>query len=226
MRNVIAFIAVVLAAIAFTAYTSHLHPGGSATDLEAQQNAPPPEKPVPAKPEKHALTASDLSAFTRYEKGAIKATMTIANRGSMQILLYPAATPKTVEHIVSLCRQHFYDGLLFHRVVPGFVAQGGDPKSRGVDGASIADVPAEQTGLGQGGSGKTVPLEATLPHTADSIGLARSQDPNSGDSQFYINLSDNHSLDGDYCVFGRIVSGSDVAAKIKQGDKITSFTVS
>ena len=120
----------------------------------------------------------------------------------------------------------FRSGILFHRYVPGFVLQGGDPASKKVDGGAIADISSEEVGakynLGIGGSGKTVPLEAKLSHLRGTLGLARSQDPNSGDSQFFFNLVDNLRLDSGYCVFGKIVKGTEYLDQLRQGDKIRS----
>src|SRR5581483_10839430 len=142
------------------------------------------------------------------------------NRGAMTLELYPKAAPKTVEHIVALAKKGFYDGIKFHRVVPGFVIQAGDPESK-----EIGPEAFESHQVGTHGSGATVPLEANLSNLQDSLGLARSQDPNSGDSQFYINLADNTPLDGQYCVFGRIVRGADIAPKVRVGDRITRLRI-
>jgi cyclophilin family peptidyl-prolyl cis-trans isomerase len=156
-------------------------------------------------------------------------SMVIAKRGTITIALYPKAAPKTVAHFLELVNKKFYDGILFHRLAEGFVAQAGDPKSKEIDGAKIANIPSDQVpqefGLGNGGSGKTVPLEAKLPHERGTLGLARSGRPDSGDSQFFFNLKDNHTLDAGYCVFGKITKGLDVMDKIRQGDKITSIRV-
>lgn len=156
-------------------------------------------------------------------------TMVIAKRGTIVIELYPNAAPKTVAHIVALVNKKFYDGLLFHRVIKEFVAQTGDPKSRNVDGAKLhglSDIQVSQKfGLGNGGSGKTVPLEPKLPHERGTVALARSQGIDSGDSQFFFNLKANHTLDYQYCVFGNVIKGLDVMDKIELGDRITSLRV-
>ncbi|HLV79808.1 MAG TPA: peptidylprolyl isomerase [Chthonomonadaceae bacterium] len=158
-----------------------------------------------------------------------RVSMVVANRGTIILELYPKAAPKTVAHFLSLARRHFYDGILFHRVIPGFMAQGGDPASKKVDGAKIANISPEEAGalyhLGEGGSGQTVPLEATLPHDRGTIGLARTSDPNSGDSQFFLNFVPNHRLDNQYTVFGKIVKSLDVLDKIHQGDRIKTIRV-
>ena len=154
-------------------------------------------------------------------------TMVIAKRGTIVIELYPNAAPRTVAHILNLVNRKFYDGLLFHRVIAEFVAQTGDPKSRKVDGAKLhglTDIQvSEKFGLGNGGSGKTVPLEPKLAHERGTVGLARSQDIDTGDSQFFFNLKANHTLDSSYCVFGKVIKGIDVMDKIQLGDRITAL---
>jgi peptidyl-prolyl cis-trans isomerase B (cyclophilin B) len=155
--------------------------------------------------------------------------MVVENRGKIVMELYPQAAPKTVAHILDLVNQKFYDGILFHRVIAEFVAQAGDPHSKKyrpaqLHGASDRDI-AEKFMLGAGGSGKTVRLEPKLPHERGTVGLARSSAPDSGDSQFFFNLVDNHSLDYNYCVFGKVVKGLDVMDKIELGDRIKSVRV-
>ncbi|MDE2126927.1 MAG: peptidylprolyl isomerase [Armatimonadetes bacterium] len=153
-------------------------------------------------------------------------TMVIAKRGTIQIELFPTAAPKTVAHILALVKRHFYNGIRFHRVVPGFVAQGGDPGTRKLTRQQVNDPAVVAShNIGDGGSGTTVPLEATMPHTRGTLGLARSNDPTSGDSQFFFNLVDNHRLDSQYCVFGKILKGLKVMDSIKQGDRIVSLTL-
>lgn len=153
----------------------------------------------------------------------------IENRGKITVELLSTEAPKTARHFLDLASRKFYDGILFHRVVPGFVAQAGDPASKKVSGAKIAQMTPEDAarvyGLGGGGSGKTVPLEADVPQTRGTVGLARSQAPDSGDSQFYFNLVDNHGLDNQYCVFGKVTKGLDVMDSIRQGDKIKSIRI-
>jgi cyclophilin family peptidyl-prolyl cis-trans isomerase len=146
--------------------------------------------------------------------------MVIAQRGTVVFELYPQAAPKTVAHFLELVNKKFYDGIKFHRIVPNFVAQAGDPKSKNL---SPSEFEAHQ--VGTGGSGKTVPLEAKLAHERGTLGLARSQDPDSGDSQFYINLKANHDLDNQYCIFGKVIKGMNVVDKIAVGDRIQSMRV-
>ena len=147
----------------------------------------------------------------------------------MKIEMYPKAAPKTVEHVVELCKKNFYDGILFHRVVSGFVAQAGDPDSKHFKSSELKGLTSDEVSakfhLGSGGTGAKIPLEVGLPHAQFSVGLARSQEENSGDCQFYLNLNANSNLDSSYCVFGRIISGQEIAADIQIGDKITRFSV-
>jgi len=177
-------------------------------------------RPAPAQTPPHGPTTG---------KPNPQLTMVIAKRGTIVMELYPNAAPKTVAHIVALVNKKFYDGLLFHRVIPGFTAQTGDPKSRRIDGAKLhglSDIQvAQKFALGNGGSGKTVPLEPKLTHERGTIGLARSQGIDSGDSQFFFNLAPNHSLDVGYTVFGNVIKGLDVMDKIELGDRITSLRV-
>jgi len=129
--------------------------------------------------------------------------------GIVVIELFPDKAPKHVEQIKRLVRQGFYDGLTFHRVIDDFVAQGGDPK-----------------GDGTGGSGKKIPAEfSNLPHKRGVLSMARSQDPNSADSQFFIVLKDSPFLDGQYTIFGRVISGMEFVDKIKKGSPSQNGTV-
>jgi cyclophilin family peptidyl-prolyl cis-trans isomerase len=131
-------------------------------------------------------------------------------KGTIKFELYEKEAPITTKNFIDLTNKGFYNGLTFHRVEPGFVIQGGDPK-----------------GNGTGGSDKTIPLEIapTLTHKKGAVGMARSQNPNSASSQFYICLEDAKFLDRNYAVFGQVTEGQDVAAKIKKGDKILKATI-
>lgn len=129
--------------------------------------------------------------------------------GMVIVELFPEKAPKHVEQIKRLIRQGFYDGLAFHRVIDGFMAQGGDPK-----------------GDGTGGSGKKIPAEfSNTPHKRGILSMARAQDPNSADSQFFIVLKDSPFLDGQYTVFGRVISGMEFVDKIKKGSPIKNGSV-
>jgi cyclophilin family peptidyl-prolyl cis-trans isomerase len=131
-------------------------------------------------------------------------------KGPIVVEFFEKDAPKTTEHIKSLISSGFYNSpMLWHRVVPGFVIQTGDP-----------------TGTGTGGAGKTVPLEVNneLTHVdAGILGMARSAEPNSGSSQFYITLAPQHSLDAKYTIFGRVIQGMDVIHTINQQDTMISI---
>jgi peptidylprolyl isomerase len=129
--------------------------------------------------------------------------------GRVVIEMRPDLAPATCAHIKALVRQGFYDGLTFHRVIDGFMAQTGDPK-----------------GNGTGGSGQPVKAEfSSEPFVRGVVGLARASDPNSGDSQFFIMFAPNPSLDGKYTVWGDVVSGMEYVDKIKKGDPARNGTV-
>lgn len=138
------------------------------------------------------------------------------DRGNIVIELYPSVAPKTVENFETLIKKGFYNGLTFHRVVPGFVVQGGDPN-----------------GNGTGGPGYTVPAEisTTEKHLRGTVAMARTGDEvnperRSSGSQFYICLEPQPFLDGKYTIFGGVVEGMDVVDKIKKGDHIKKATLS
>jgi|SRR5579884_408450 len=123
--------------------------------------------------------------------------------GRVVIAMRPDLAPKHVARIKELVRQHFYDGILFHRVIDGFMAQTGDP-----------------TGTGTGGSGQKIPAEfsKTAHFVRGTVGMARSQNPDSGDSQFFIMFTSYPSLDGQYTIWGEVVSGMEFVDQIKKGD--------
>ena len=122
--------------------------------------------------------------------------------GRVVIELLPQVAPKHVARIKELVRQGFYDGIVFHRVIDGFMAQTGDP-----------------TGTGMGGSGKKLAAEFnTEPHVRGTVSMARAMDPNSADSQFFICFADARFLDRQYTVWGKVISGMEFVDKIKKGD--------
>jgi len=147
-----------------------------------------------------------------------KIVMDVAKKGTLVIELYPDAAPKTVAHILSLVKQKFYDGVKIHRVEPNFVVQWGDPNSKKITPAEF-----DANHIGTGGSGTNVPLEVKLAHEQYTLGLARAQAPNTGDSQMFINLKANHFLDSGYCVFGKVIKGQELSDKLAVGDVITSI---
>jgi len=137
------------------------------------------------------------------------------SKGRVSIALRPDLAPNHVARIKELARKGFYDGIVFHRVIDGFMAQTGDP-----------------TGTGMGGSGKKLKAEFSKePHKRGTASMARSSDPNSGDSQFFICFGDASFLNGQYTVWGEVTEGMENVDKIKRGepvkdpDKIVSLKV-
>ena len=127
----------------------------------------------------------------------------LSNGGTVEIVLRPDLAPHHIERIQTLVRRGFYNGLTFHRVVPGFMAQGGDPKGTGEGGSDLPDLKAEFT---------------SVPFLRGTVGAARTDNPDSANSQFFIMFVPNSSLDGDYTVIGRVVGGMDVVDRIEPGE--------
>ena len=130
--------------------------------------------------------------------------------GRVVIRMLPDVAPKHVARIKELVRSGFYDGLTFHRVISDFMAQGGDP-----------------LGNGTGGSGKKIPAEFTkkYSHKRGAVSMARAQDPNSADSQFFIVTADSTYLDGQYTIWGYVVSGMEFVDNIKKGNPMQNGMV-
>lgn len=129
--------------------------------------------------------------------------------GEILIELYPDVAPNTVANFKALAGKGFYDGLIFHRVIAGFMAQGGDP-----------------FGSGMGGPGYSIKAEFNgRPHRRGTVAMARSEDPDSAGSQFYICLAAQPHLDGHYTVFGQVVEGMDIVDRIKVGTVINRLSV-
>lgn len=130
------------------------------------------------------------------------------NKGDIHLQLNPAEAPMTVNNFVTLARDGYYDNVIFHRVVPGFVIQGGDP-----------------TGTGRGGPGYQFKDEAVKrPYKAGTLAMANAG-PNTNGSQFFICLEDQPGLPPNYTIFGDVTSGMDVVRNIRQGDVISTITV-
>ncbi len=137
------------------------------------------------------------------------AVITLESGGEVRVEFFPEDAPKTVESFVALARKGFYNGLSFHRVVPGFVVQGGDP-----------------LGTGTGGAGYTLKAEFNQRrHVRGTVAMARSQQPDSAGSQFYVTYGPQPHLDGQYTVFGQVVAGMEHVDRIKQGDRMRSVVI-
>jgi peptidyl-prolyl cis-trans isomerase B (cyclophilin B) len=131
-------------------------------------------------------------------------------KGTFKAEIYQKEAPITANNFLGLVNSGFYNNLTFHRYEPNFVIQGGDPE-----------------GDGTGGSNKTIKLEIVpgLTHDVGALGMARSDDPNSASSQFYVVTGEAHFLDGQYAVFGKVTEGMDVVYKLRKGDRMTKVYV-
>jgi peptidylprolyl isomerase len=130
-------------------------------------------------------------------------TLTLSTGGDVVIKLRPDLAPGHVERITTLARDGFYDGVVFHRVIPGFMAQGGDPTGTGYHGSELPDIKAEFSGE---------------PHARGTCSMARSQNPDSANSQFFICFDDAGFLDGQYTVWGQVQSGMEFVDSLPVGE--------
>jgi peptidylprolyl isomerase len=163
--------------------------------LIAAKDAPPPPAPKPPV----SLTApADVAADP-----ANKWTLELSNGGKVVIQLRPDVAPQTVYRIQLLTSQGFYNGLAFHRVIPGFMAQGGDPKGTGEGGSTLPDLTAEFN---------------DLPHMRGVVSMARTDQPNTANSQFFIMLAPTFKLDHKYSAFGRVIEGMQAVDGIAVGE--------
>ena len=126
------------------------------------------------------------------------------NQGTIQVELYPDVAPNTVNNFISLVQKGFYNGTIFHRVIPGFMIQGGDPEGTGMGGPGYS-IKGEFAANG---------FANNLTHTAGVISMARAQNPDSAGSQFFIMVEDAPHLDGQYAAFGKVTQGLEVAQAI------------
>lgn len=131
-------------------------------------------------------------------------TIEMENGDIMKLELYPETAPNTVNNFISLVNKGFYDGLTFHRIIEGFMIQGGDPAGNGTGGPDYC-IPGEFSANG---------FDNTLKHSAGVLSMARAQDPDSAGSQFFIMHKDSPHLDGSYAAFGKITEGMDIVDKI------------
>lgn len=155
--------------------------------------APPPTPPAPsimAPPEVAANPANHLF-------------LDLSTGGTVEIVLRPDLAPHHIERIQTLVRQGFYNGLGFHRVIPDFMAQGGDPKGTGEGGSSLPDLKAEFT---------------AVPFLRGTVGMARTEQPDTANSQFFIMFVPHPELDGNYTVVGRVVKGMEAVDAITPGE--------
>jgi peptidylprolyl isomerase len=158
---------------------------------------------VAAKPAAAPATPSIVAPAEIVANKANHMFVELSSGGTVEIVLRPDLAPHHVERIQTLVRQGFYNGLTFHRVIPGFMAQGGDPKGTGEGGSSLPDLKAEFT---------------SVPFLRGSVGAARADSPDSANSQFFIMYAPHPELDGNYTVMGRVVAGMDAVEKIAPGE--------
>lgn len=141
------------------------------------------------------------------------------SKGTFEFETYSSEAPKTVEHIFRLVTRGFYDGQRFHRVVPKFVVQWGDPQSRDM---------TKKSRWGSGGSGKSIgvaEISEKRTHKLHAVAMAHAGDPARADSQMYVTLAPQPNLDGQYTVFGQVISGADVPGKLEAGDMIKKMYI-
>ncbi len=187
-----------------------------------------------------STTASEGSLYTpSYQPNGSETALIKTSKGDVTVKLFGDDAPIHVGNFVELAEKGFYDGTKFHRYVPGFVVQGGDPNSKALSSEGVVDMayrqetgqirPGEQP-LGTGGPGYTIKAEydpAINPnkHAEGALGMARSQMPDSAGSQFYFALAPLPQLDGSYTVFGQITEGMDVMKALGIGDEILSIEI-
>ena len=131
-------------------------------------------------------------------------TIQMKSGGTIKVGLYPEIAPNTVNNFISLVKKGFYDGVIFHRVIPGFMIQGGDPQGIGIGGPGYR-IKGEFSANG---------FENNLKHTTGVISMARSSHPDSAGSQFFIMVDDAPHLDGQYAAFGKVIEGIEEAQRI------------
>lgn len=172
------------------------------------------------------ILAVTLAAFFTFAIVAPQASMAAESKphwilelkdGTVDIELLPELAPNHVQRVIDLTDKGFYNGVVFHRVIPGFMAQGGDPTGTGMGGSDLPDLKAEFTDK--------------VTFTRGIVAAARTMDPDSANSQFFIMFADAPHLNGQYTIWGRVVSGMEAVDKIKPGepvqdpDKIISATI-
>lgn len=153
----------------------------------------------------------NITAYTLKNEKDPVATITMENGGVITVELYPDVAPNTVANFITLANQGFYDGLIFHRVIKGFMIQGGDPNGNGTGGSSQR-IKGEFSANG---------VQNDLKHTRGVLSMARSSAMDSASSQFFIMHADAPHLDGQYAAFGKVISGMEVVDAICENTPVT-----
>lgn len=163
-----------------------------------------------------ATAGSQAPARTSPGAGAVIVVET--EKGTFEFETYPNDAPKTVAHIIGLVNKRFYNGQRIHRVVPGFVVQMGDQQTRDMTRESV-------WGRAEGPQIGAAEFSKLRTHVRGAVAMAHRGDAAKADTQFYITLAPAHRLDGDYVVFGKVISGMDVVSKLQYADRIVRVTV-
>ena len=157
-----------------------------------------------------AASAMALTATTAHAAGDTNTVLMDTKDGRVTIRLRPDLAPKHVAQITALVKKGFYNGIVFHRVIPGFMAQTGDPTGTGTGGSDLPNIPAEFS---------------QAQFKRGTLGMARSQSPDSANSQFFICFAESSFLNGKYTVIGEVVSGMEVIDKVKAGTQANNGEV-
>ncbi len=168
--------------------------GGKAPEVATTPKFTPKPDPIPAKPAPPLTPDNTL-------------VLDLSTGGRVVIAMRPDIAPQHIERIKTLAREHFYDGLIFHRVIDGFMAQGGDPTGTGQGGSKLPDLKAEFN---------------DLPHVRGAVAMARAKSDDSANSQFYIVFQPVLKLDRNYTVWGRVISGMEYVDALERGEPPTS----
>ena len=179
-------VAAILCAAAFTFTHS-----ATATTMTPNSSYKPP------------ITGTKLDQYTSHPKRHL---VIVTKQGTIKLQLFEKVAPNHVQNIIDLANSHFYDGTYFHRVIPGFMIQGGDPNTKDAD--------FSNDGMGNNGSKRLMAEFNEIHHARGILSMARTPDPNSASCQFFICVADASSLDRQYTVFGQVIEGMDVVDKI------------
>lgn len=224
-RSAARFAVVSLAALASALGGCTKKQESPAAGAPARSQTQPADATAPTKPDSAAIatSANQKVDLMTDSNGLSKSTVVMkTSKGTIKFKFYSKDAPNTVARFVELVQSKFYNGLAFHRVVPGFVVQTGDPKSRNKSDPTI----------GTGGSGTKLKAEfSSRKHVRGSVAMARATDPDSADSQFYVCYGSFPHLDGKYTVIGQVVDfgekigEKDVLDRIMQWDEVTGMTI-
>lgn len=185
-------------------------PDAPAQPPTQQQIQPQAQQPMPDTQQAPRKPAEFLSI------AATQATI-VTSKGPITVELYPDKTPVTVQNFLNLAEQKYYDDIVFHRVIPGFMAQVGDP---------LTKVPGMENRWGTGGPGYTIPdeFDPSLRHDGPGVLSMANAGPNTGGSQIFITFEAQPHLDGKHAVFGKVTEGLETLLSIQQGDTIQTIT--